>query len=328
MLPIPSVDLTEAARGGASRAQQFELLDVACSRFGYAQVVGHRIPAPLLADLYDVTQAFFALPEKDKAVVAQPAPEQVRGWSGAGAEGIAFSLDEDSHGDLKEKFDIGPVGTPTLGQPGAGPMAFPNLWPELPHFRVTWEAYYRHVQRVGTELLALAAGGFGLAPDYFESAFDQELSMLRALFFPPQPQAPQFGQLRAGVHTDYGAFTLVSAEATAGGLQVLDADGEWFEVSTSPATLVVLVGDLLAEWTGNHWPATLHRTTNPPRSVAFENSRLAFAFYQHPNSDVEVAELPPFHTGGLTTDEPLLAGRHLVEKYTRQTTFGSSSPGR
>lgn len=323
VLSIPSVDLVEAAGDPAARRRQFELLDAACSEVGYAHVVGHQIPSAVLADLYAVTRRFFSLPTAAKAAVAQPAPEQVRGWSGAGAEGMAYSLGEESHADLKEKMDIGPVAGPTLGQPGASPMAYPNLWPDLAGFRPVWETYYQHMQRVGAQLLALAAEGFGLAPDYFVPLFDTELSMLRALHFPPQIEPPLLHQMRAGIHTDYGAFTVISAEATPGGLQVLEADGEWLEVGTTPANLVVLIGDLLAEWTGNRWPATLHRTANPPRSVAFENSRLAFAFYQHPNWDVEVAELAPFATGAHTPVDVLMAGRHLTEKYVRQTTFGN-----
>jgi isopenicillin N synthase-like dioxygenase len=237
---------------------------------------------------------------------------------------MAYSLDEESHGDLKEKMDIGPISGPTLGQRGAGPMAYPNLWPQSPAgFRAVWEEYYRHMQRVGAELLSLAAEGFGLQPDHFAPMFDSEMSMLRGLYFPPQPEQPQAHQARAGIHTDYGAFTVVSAESSPGGLQVLDPDGEWLEVSTTPATLVVLTGDLLAEWTGDHWPATLHRTANPPRSVAFDSSRLSFAFYQHPNHDVSVAALPPFAApDSAAVPDPLVAGAHLAEKYVRQTTFG------
>ncbi|HEY9310696.1 isopenicillin N synthase family dioxygenase [Williamsia sp.] len=320
MLSIPSVDLAEAARGSVSRARQIELLDTACSRSGYAYLVGHQIPTALLSDMFSVTRQFFLLPDRVKEAVAQPAPEQVRGWSGSGSEGMTYSIGEESHGDLKEKMDIGAVDAPVLGQPGAGPMAYPNLWPGAPDgFRPIWEQYYRHMQRVGGELMSMAAEAFGLPSDHFVPRFDTELSMLRALYYPPQAESPLPHQSRAGIHTDYGAFTVTSAESTPGGLEVLGPHGEWLEVSTTPATLVVLVGDLLAEWTDDHWPATLNRTANPPRSVALDSSRLEFSFYQHPNADVAVA---PLRGGGKQVTDPLIAGRHLTDKYTRQTTFG------
>lgn len=324
MSHLPPVDF--AAVCGPSpqeRRRQFELLDTALSTLGYAHLRFHGIPSPLIRELFTVTRAFFAAPASVHEEVAQPAPEQVRGFSGVGSEGIAYSLDEETHGDLKEKMDIGPIDLPTAGQSGADDLAFPNLWPSRPEgFRPVWETYYRHMQRIGTALLSLTAEGFDLPRDFFEPMFDREVSMLRALHFPPQPVAPLPYQYRAGTHTDYGAFTIVSAESSMGGLQIFDREGEWLDVTTTPQDLVLLVGDLLAEWTADHWSATVHRTANPPRSVAFESSRLAFAYYQHPNSDVEITELPPFAVDQPPAPQPLLAGDHLVEKYVRQTTYG------
>lgn len=324
MITVPPIDLVAACTGSAAeRRRQFDVLDAALSQQGFATLEGHGIPASLTADIFRVTREFFSGPDEIKRAVAQPAPEQVRGWSGVGAEGIAYSLDEESHGDLKEKMDIGRIDGAVIGEPGAGPLAFANLWPDSPSgFRRIWEDYYRHMQRIGAALLALSAEGFGLAGNWFEALFDEELSMLRALYFPEQAAAPLPFQYRAGTHTDYGAFTIVCAENTPGGLQVFDHDGEWLEVATTPGTPVILVGDLLAEWTGNRWSATVHRTTNPPRSVAYASSRLALAYYQHPNSDTAVTELPPFAVAG-AADDHLHAGQHLIEKYVRQTTFGT-----
>ncbi|MEO9329537.1 isopenicillin N synthase family dioxygenase [Gordonia aurantiaca] len=321
MTTLPPIDMSQA-RGAVpkQRARQFEVLDAGLTTTGYVHLVEHGIPADLVGELFAVTREFFALSPEQKIAVAQPAPEQVRGWSGVGAEGIAYSLDEESHGDLKEKMDIGPLEGET---PGDGPLAFPNLWPGTPErFRPLWEEYYRHMRALGADLLSLAAEGFGLDPGFFAPMFTDELSMLRALYFPPQIEPPMPYQYRAGTHTDYGAFTVVNAESTPGGLQVFDRQGEWIEVSTSPGSLVVMVGDLLAEWTADRWPATVHRTGNPPRSVGFERSRLAFAYYQHPSADTAVRELPPFATGTTDGTADLLAGDHLVEKYVRQTTFG------
>jgi isopenicillin N synthase-like dioxygenase len=89
---------------------------------------------------------------------------------------------------------------------------------------------------------------------------------------------------------------------------------------------MVVVGDLLAEWTDDRWPSTLHRVVNPPREQAMDSSRLAFAFYHHPNYDTRIGPLPLFAGGGDAGDEPAglvpTAGEHLREKYLRQTTFG------
>lgn len=328
MTTVPPIDFTQACGPArADRLRQFELLDTALSTVGYARLDAHGLTPSATSALFDVTKAFFDRPDCEKAEVAQPSPEQVRGWSGVGSEGIAYSLDEESHGDLKEKMDIGPIGAPVLGQAGAAEMAFPNLWPTQPvEFRAEWEQHYRRMQRIGAGLLALTAEGFGMPRNHFESMFDREMSMLRALHYPPQLETPFPYQYRAGTHTDYGAFTIVCAESTAGGLQVFDRDGEWLDVTTAPTSLVVLVGDLLAEWTDNRWSATVHRTANPPRSVAFGGTRMAFAYYQHPNYDAVVEALPTLRGSDTGLRQELIAGLHLREKYVRQTTFGRTAP--
>ncbi len=322
MTSLPPLSLADVCGPSASaRARQFDLLDAALSSVGYAYLDGHGIPADLTTELFGTTRDFFTGDPRIRHEVAQPEPQQVRGWSGVGSESMSFVLDEESHGDLKEKMDIGPLDI-TADDADPYTLRFVNLWPRgHPGFRPAWEEYYRHQRRIGAALLSLTAEGFDLPRDHFEPLFTDELSMLRALFFPEQVAEPLPHQFRAGTHTDYGAFTIVCAESTVGGLQVFDPDGEWLEIATSPSRLVILVGDLLAEWTANRWPVTVHRTVNPPRSVAFESSRLSFAFYQHPSYSTAITELPALATrsGGYT--EELLAGPHLVEKYVRQTTF-------
>ncbi|MEI4271357.1 2-oxoglutarate and iron-dependent oxygenase domain-containing protein [Klenkia sp. LSe6-5] len=313
---VPVIDLTP---GPAATA---DLVGQACADVGYFQITGHGIPRPLLAELFAVTRRFFALPPEVKQQVAQPAADQVRGWSGAGSEGITYSLDEESPADLKEKFDIGTV-DPRPGPP-TGPHHAPNLWPAgLPRFRETWEAAHREFSRVDTAVQRCAGLALGLGPDALTAHFTQPVSMLRALYYPDQPEPPLPGQLRAGVHSDYGAFTLAVAEDRPGALQVLDRGGEWTDVPVIPGAVLVMLGDLLTEWTDDRWPATLHRVVNPRRDQAMDADRLAFAFYSHPDPEASLHVLPGLPGG----DQPPppgtpTAGEHLRDKYVRQTSFG------
>lgn len=311
---VPVIDL---APGPAATA---DLVGQACADVGYFQVTGHGIPSTLLAELVHVTRQFFALPAEVKAQVLQPAADQVRGWSGVGSEGITYSLDEESPADLKEKFDIGPVGV----EPG--PHHGPNLWPTAVRgFREPWEAAYRQFARVDALLQRSAGIALGLGPEALTRYFGQPLSMLRALHYPDQPEPPLPGQLRAGVHSDYGAFTLVVAEDRPGALQVLDRGGEWTDVPVIPGAVLVMLGDLLTEWTDDRWSATLHRVVNPRRDQAMDADRLAFAFYSHPDPETSLHVLPGLPGG----DQPPPPGtptawEHLQDKYLRQTSFGPS----
>lgn len=323
---MPAVPVVDLAATGPERIAAARQLDQACRHVGLFEIVGHGIAPGLVDDLFAVTRQFFALPDAEKATVAQPAPDQVRGWTALGSEGITYSLDEESPADLKEKMDMGPA-REVEADPAAGPHLAPNLWPAaLPAMRPVWEQAHRDLDRVGAELLALVALAFGLPDDWFVPRTDRSISMLRALWYPDQVEPPLAGQSRAGVHSDYGAFTVMTAEDRPGGYEVLDRGGEWTPVSSSPGRWLVGVGDLLAEWTADTWPSTLHRVVNPPRAQALDSARLAFAFYQHPNHDLHVESLPPFREGaGPVAGVPLTAGDHLRQKYLRQTTFGRLS---
>ncbi|MDQ1103611.1 isopenicillin N synthase family dioxygenase [Nocardioides zeae] len=321
---LPVVDLAALDAPAARVAAEAARLDRACREVGVVEVVGHGVPIELCHEIFAVTRAFFALPPEEKARVAQPEPDQVRGWAGVGSEGIAYSLDEESPADLKEKMDMGPPHgrDPLPPPPDAGPHLAGNIWPERPAgMAETWNAYYRHMARVASALMELTARSFGLPPDFFAATYDRSISMLRALHYPDQPEAPLRGQMRAGAHTDYGTFTLVTAEDRPGGLEVLDASGTWSAVPLAPGRIVALVGDLFAEWTADAWTSTLHRVVNPPRTLALDSSRLAF--YDHPNYDARVDVLEPFRDEAWPSPgQPLTSGEHLRQKYLRQTTFG------
>ncbi|MCW2582233.1 MAG: hypothetical protein JWQ53_1023 [Klenkia sp.] len=314
MRTVPVVDLSLGPTAVA------DLIGQVCADVGYFQVTGHGMPPELLTELITVTRQFFALPTAVKERVAQPAPDQVRGWSGIGSEGITYSLDEESPADLKEKFDIGPVDH-------TGPHQRPNLWPAgVPGLRACWEAAYREFTRVDRILHQSAGLALGLGADAFAARYTRPVSMLRALYYPDQPEPPLPGQLRAGVHSDYGTFTLVLAENRPGALQVLDRGGEWTDVPVIPGALLVMLGDLLTEWTDDRWPATLHRVVNPRRDQAMDSDRLAFAFYSHPDYDSTVHVLPGLPGGELSPPPGTpTAGEHLRDKYVRQTSFGPGS---
>ncbi|MEH3075822.1 MAG: hypothetical protein PGN11_03970 [Quadrisphaera sp.] len=323
MRTIPVIDISAAQQGPAGARSVARAIASACEEVGFFQVTGHDVAAPLLEDLFRVTREFFAMPAAVKAAVAQPAPDQVRGWAPAGSESITFSLDEESPADLKEKFDIGPERPDDEGWADGTPEHAPNLWPALPGFREVWTRAHRAFAQTDLALVRAAAQGLGLAPDALVSRFDREISMLRALYYPSQPGPPLPGQLRAGVHSDYGAFTLTVAEPRPGALQVLDSGGEWVDVPVIPGAVMVMVGDLWTEWTDHRWAATLHRVVNPRRDVAWDSDRLAFAFYAHPNAHEPVDVLPELLDGVREPGGAPTAAEHLREKYLRQTSVGS-----
>ncbi len=328
---IPIIDIEPFLSGSpAGIASVAAEIDRACTDIGFFQIVGHGVPATLIDDVYSAARAFFALPEDEKALAAQPAPDQVRGWSGVGKEGLSYSLDEEAPGDLKEKMDMGPPNVdrsePYFSAELAGPHFAPNVWPpSLPEFRAAWELYFTTMSEVARQLMAIFAVGLQLPIEFFEDKIDHHISMLRALHYPNQPNEPLPGQLRAGAHSDYGSLTIVRQEDRPGGLQVHTKSGDWADVPVVPDGFVVNIGDLMAEWTNDSWVSTLHRVVNPPRDLAEDADRVSLVFFHQPNYDAMIECLPTVLSPGDTPKyEPITSGDHLYNKFVKQTSMGAS----
>lgn len=328
MTDVPVIDIAPFLHGSpGEQAAVADQIDDACRNIGFFQIVGHDVPPALVDGIYATAREFFARPETEKSHVAQPSPDQVRGWSGVGKEGLSYSLDEEAPGDLKEKMDIGPPDVdrtdPYFGAEQAGPHFAPNVWPVgIADFRETWEAYFRTMSGLAADLMQMFAVGLGLPIDWFEPTIDRHISMLRALHYPNQPNEPLPGQLRAGAHSDYGSLTIVRQEDRPGGLQVFSKRGAWVDVPVVENGFVVNIGDLMAEWTNDRWVSTLHRVVNPPRELADDADRVSVVFFHQPNYDAVISCLPTVLAPGESPRyQAVTSGQHLYDKFTKQTSM-------
>lgn len=330
MSTVPVIDVAPFLAGDpAGIAAVARQVGRACEEIGFFQVVGHGIDEAFIHSVHDVSIEFFDLPESVKALCGQPAKDQVRGWSAVGKEGLSYSLDAEAPGDLKEKMDMGPPDVPSddpyYTSEAAGPHFAPNLFPEtLPGMRPLWEEYFLRMSALCGQIMRMFAVSLDLDIDFFEDKIDRHISMFRALNYPDQPDEPLPGQLRAGVHSDYGSLTIVRQEDRPGGLQVMDRSGEWIDVPVIPGGLVVNIGDLMAEWTNDRWVSTLHRVVNPPREKAGDSRRLSLVLFHQPNYDALIECLPTcLEPGDEPKYAPISSGDHLRSKFVKQTTFGA-----
>ncbi|MEM9564094.1 MAG: 2-oxoglutarate and iron-dependent oxygenase domain-containing protein [Actinomycetota bacterium] len=328
---VPIIDIGPFLSGSEDgKAQVGAAVDRACRDIGFFQIVGHGVPTGEVDAVYSAARSFFALPDADKEEAAQPAPDQVRGWSGVGKEGLSYSLDEAAPGDLKEKMDMGPPGVdrsdPYFTGEAAGPHFAPNVWPTtVPGLRDAWETYFATMSELARQLMMMFAVGLGLPEAFFDDKIDRHISMLRALHYPNQPEPPLPGQLRAGAHSDYGSLTIVRQEDRPGGLQVMARSGEWTDVPVVPNGFVVNIGDLMAEWTNDRWVSTLHRVVNPPRERADDADRVSIVFFHQPNYDAVIECLPTvLEPGEAPKYEPISSGDHLYQKFVKQTSMGAA----
>jgi isopenicillin N synthase-like dioxygenase len=105
------------------------------------------------------------------------------------------------------------------------------------------------MEELAHELMRLFALGLGLQEDFFDDKIDNDISKLSANYYYRQETAPLPGQLRKGEHTDWGSLTILYQDGV-GGLQVLQEDHGWRDVSAILGTFVINLGDLMHTWTG------------------------------------------------------------------------------
>jgi isopenicillin N synthase-like dioxygenase len=296
MSAIPILDW-QAFRQEDRRAGFVGDLGRACRETGFFLLTGHGIPAPLLAEVFAQSAAFFALPACDKARLSILTNPHNRGWAMIGTERLDAASGQV---DRKEAFNIGldmSADDPRLIR--QEPFRGVNLWPELEGFRAVMLRYFDRVLALGTGLMRAVACDLGLHPQYFDLDFDAPMATLRLLHYPAASGAGD--EIGAGAHTDYGALTLLATDGTAG-LQVQGKAGAWHDVPHVPGALVVNIGDCLMRWTNGIYASTPHRVLPPPQV------RRSVAFFLDPNPDSMIAALPG--TGAARYD-PILAAAYL-----------------
>ena len=237
-------------------------------------------------------RAFFHLPLDEKMRIKRPGPGISRGYNSLAGQSLGLTIGQKAPPDLMESLGFGPLETdndPYWTQ-GFGPVhAHPNLWPAgLPRFRQAISDYWRAMEVLSERLMQIFALALDLEKDFFVERSDRHVTNMRVNYYPAQDRPPEPGQLRAGAHSDYGAFTILKGENAPGGLQVLRRGGDWADVPLIEDGFIINIGDLLMLWTNEKWVSTLHRVVNPPENVRRNTDRMSIAYFFLPNHDVEV----------------------------------------
>ena len=127
-------------------------------------------------------------------------------------------------------------------------------------------------------------------PDMIKNS---DRTLFRLIHYPPLTGHEPAGAMRAAAHGDINLLTLLPA-ATAEGLQVKDAQGNWIDVPINPSWMIVNAGDMLEECTQHYYPSTQHRVMNPVGEAA-KKSRLSMPLFLHPRDEVVLSHR---HTAG------------------------------
>lgn len=302
---IPVIDIEPFISGDAGAADVVRKVEAACRSIGFLLVTGHGVDPDVTSRLYNGARAYFDEPQDWK--VMQGRGTGVTGgvsFSPIADEALAATLGFKTPGDFKESLNYGP-------RLGGG------HWPGRPEgLEAAFHAYFAEMEALSHHMRRIFCSAIGLAPDYFEKDFADHLSALRVINYPEQHVAPEPGQLRAGVHTDYGFMTILRSEASPGGLQVQNRSGEWLDAPSIEGAYVINIGDAFMRWTNDEWLSTPHRVANPPSGYVGQARRQSIPFFLNPAKDTLIECLPAYAGGGAKY-EPITYGDYIDLK-TRQ----------
>jgi isopenicillin N synthase-like dioxygenase len=249
---------------------------------GFAVITHHPISADTIFSTYDRWSQFFRSEEKHQFTFKK---DEQSGYFPFKSE----KAKDASVADLKEFFHIYPD---TLLPDDTAPLS---------------RELYAKLQVVATQLLGWldqetpnnvkARWSMPLT----EMIRETKLNLLRILHYPPIENQESSGAVRAAAHEDINLITLLVA-ASAPGLQVQDAQGQWYDVPSTPGDIVVNAGDMLQEVSDGFYKSTTHRVVNPTEPELQKTSRYSMPLFVHPRPEVVLSQR---HTAGTYLEERL-----------------------
>lgn len=295
-----------------------ERIACACRDVGFFYIVNHGIPQQRIDRMFDLAKAFFSLPVDEKLKLSMAHNSSYRGYLPMKTIGN----DPAMKGLLLEAFHAWQEHAPD--DPGireGRPLHGVNPWPaQLPQMRHEVMAYAGMVTQLARDLIGIAALGVGLPEDTFLKHFDNPLSLLRLIHYPPQEASEADGRYGTRPHTDNCAFTILAQDDT-GGLEILGDNGQWIAVPPVPNSYVINLGEVMKIWTNGLFMATPHRVIN--RSG---RERYSIPFFMNPTHDAIITPIlskagdgraePVFHTT-VGLQEGVTSGEILMRLYKR-----------
>jgi len=275
---VPVVDLgRDAERASAD-------VVAALKRTGFFYAENHGIPQFLIDAQFAEAERLFALPPEAKRALEFDVHLDI-GYLGAGGQ----ALDTEEGRDTKEGFLLSNNGVfdPAHNVSLEDPLAGATLrWPPLEGYELILRRYTAACYALNHRLNYLLFRGLGLNDTERLAIARQPFAVTKQLRYAPGAA----GDLGAGAHTDWGAFTVLATD-DAPGLQVQSAAGEWLPVPPREGCLIVNAGDQLRVWTTGALRSGNHRVVVDPGA---RRPRLSTAFFAYFDLHSVLTPLPQF----------------------------------
>ena len=282
---IPVVNLDDFQSTDSDKHTEFvKTLGDALMDLGFFAVTNHGIDSALIERCYQHAQDFFSKPDTVKKKYEF---EELNGQRGFTSFGKEHAKDSPAP-DLKEFWHVGRELTDD--HPLAKVYGH-NIWPELADvtdaFKPDFLELYKQLEDCAMVLLK-ACGIYLQEPEELISnmAIDGD-TILRIIHYPPIPDDAQPASVRAGAHEDINLITLL-CEATNGGLELLQRDGQWRPIHALKGQIIVDAGDMIQNLTNGILKSTTHRVVNPDNA---RERRFSMPFFVHPRAEVSLKPL-------------------------------------
>ncbi|MFT5277858.1 MAG: isopenicillin N synthase-like dioxygenase [Glaciecola sp.] len=249
---------------------------------GFGVLKNHPIPQSSVADIYKNWQSFFDSEDKHQFLYNKGKQD---GFFPQSVSEVAKGFKKK---DIKEYYHYYP-------------------WGQCPEeLKQELSDYYKNTSALAAQLLNWIELE---SPESVSKHYSMPLSkmidgdeqtLLRVLHYPPLAGDEEADAIRAAAHEDINLITLLPA-ANEPGLQVKATDGSWLDVPCDFGNLIVNIGDMLQEASGNYFPSTTHRVINP-EGADVTKSRISLPLFLHPRPDVKLSER---HTAGSYLKERL-----------------------
>ena len=278
--------------------------------WGFTYVTGHDVPFDVIENAYHQNKKFFDLAprvKRDAKADRSRATKTARGYTNANEEQL--DLSPSGKPDIKEVFDVGYIDKSAGGN--VRHYLGNNKWPKTEKTnggrgrRDTTEemenaitVYASHASRLARTLMSLTFKELECERKLDEIFGPDALQVQRLTRYPPLSVVHQkeAGQIGAGVHSDYGGITILSAKGT--GLFILKQNrtsnivdkgtfsdelevpnsNEWIEVPSFNGTFIAMAGESLQRLSNGQIYAVKHKVELPE-----SQPRYSLAFFYDPN---------------------------------------------
>ncbi|XP_030553347.1 protein SRG1-like [Rhodamnia argentea] len=292
LLQVPVIDLNkQLSSNGDLMEFELEKLHLACSDWGFFQLINHGVSGSLVEEVKLGIQEFFKLPMEEKRKFWQEEGD-LEGF------GQAFVVSEEQKLDWGDLFYM--VSLPRC-------LRKPHLFPMLPSpFRDVLDDYSSALRGLAMKVLLLMAKALKMDTSEMIELFDEGFQAFRMNYYPPCPRP----ELVIGLtpHSDAVGLTILLQVNEMEGLEIRK-EGKWIPVKPLPNAFVVNVGDILEIVTNGTYRSIEHRAT-----VNSMKERLSIATFHNPKLKGEIGPAPSL----IAPDKPALFKRIGLVDYMRE----------